>query len=695
MAWPGPAPTWRRLAEGATIGAAAALALMAAEMGTSLLLGSTFPLRAWAFHVRYLLPAFTVAGAVGALVVPISLLAAALVWLPALAYCVAIVSQDLPAGRTQPTTMRLAAVIASAAAIAAAARFTERRLARQRIGGVQAHLVRLILMLVVVAAAQAGGRLLHAGPPQAGLVLPLGVTVAAVLAVLALAPAAARLSPRVAGAAAAAVLAAVAVPAAWQAGRPPPGTLRDGAQASPPTLATDTSPNVVLIVLDAVRASSLSCYGYERRTTPRLDAFAAGAVRFASATTVSTWSVPTHASLFTGLSAPEHGAGSAQRDARTGLPRPAALDARFVTLAETLAGRGYATAGVSANPLVAPALGLAQGFRFFDVRPSPRAITPRYRTLLQRVQGLLPRAFLAEPLRSTFPSAVRSAEEITDQALAWLGRRPRGQPFLLFLNYMDAHTPFVPRPGFTGRWPGRSPRLRPYGLHDTADIMAGRRPLTPEESSHLRALYDDALSYLDDQVGRLLEALDAQPDRDRTWIVVTADHGEQLGEHGRLGHDCVLYPEVMRVPLIVRYPPGSAEAARNGGVDGRPVQLTDVAPMLAGGSLAPRRDGRAGGRAMVAAVDCFCWRDHPLFHGRAAQAVIDDGLYYLDEQGRAPVLLDVSDPSRSVVAARPDESRRMAQELDRWRAGLVAPSVPAVGGDAAREEALAALGYVQ
>jgi hypothetical protein len=145
----------------------------------------------------------------------------------------------------------------------------------------------------------------------------------------------------------------------------------------------------------------------------------------------------------------------------------------------------------------------------------------------------------------------------------------------------------------------------------------------------------------------------------------------------------------------VRYPPGSAEAARNGGVDGRPVQLTDVAPMLAGGPLAPRRDGPGGGRPMVAAVDCFCWRDHPLFHGRAAQAVIEDGLYYLDEQGRAPVLLDVSDPSRSVLAARPDESRRMAQELDRWRAGLAAASVPAVGGDAAREEALAALGYVQ
>jgi arylsulfatase A-like enzyme len=695
MAWPGPAPTWRCLAEGASIGAGAAAALMAGEVGTGLLLGAPFPPLAWAFHALYLVPGFTVAGAVGALFVRLSVVAAGLVWVPALAYCVAILRQDLPVVRALAAPARLAALLGSAAVIAAAAWLTERTLARRHVGAVQAHLLRLALIPVMVAAAQAAGRLVDTRPVPAVLLLPVAVAAAAILAQGALAPLAARISVRTAGAATAALLAAVALSAAWNAGRPPPGTLRDGPQVPAPAAGAAAPPNVVLIVLDAVRASSLSCYGYERRTTPRIDAFAAGAVRFASATTVSTWSVPTHASLFTGLSAPQHGAGTAQRDARTGLPRPAALDDRFVTLAEALSRRGYATAGVSANPLVAPALGLAQGFRFFDVRPSPRAITPRYRTLLQRAQGLLPRAFLAEPLRSMFPSAVRSAEEITDQALAWLGRRPRGQPFLLFLNYMDAHTPFVPRPGFSGRWPGRSRRLPTYGLPGTADVMAGRRSLTAEESSHLRALYDDAVSYLDHHVGRLLAALDGEADRDNTWIVVTADHGEQLGEHGRLGHDCVLYPEVMRVPLIVRYPRGSAEAARHGASEGRPVQLTEVAPMLAGGSLGPRRGGPGDVRAMMAAVDCYCWRDHPQFHGRAARAVVEDGLYYLEEEGRPPVLFDVSDPGRPVVAARPDDARRLAQDLERWRAGLAVPSLAAVGGAAEREEALSALGYVQ
>jgi hypothetical protein len=122
--------------------------------------------------------------------------------------------------------------------------------------------------------------------------------------------------------------------------------------------------------------------------------------------------------------------------AGTALALIAAEVATGMALGAPFPPRAWAFHALYLFPLVAPALGLAQGFRFLDVRPSPRALTPRYRTLLQRVQGLLPRALLAEPLRATFPSAVRSAEEITDRALDWLGRRPRGQPYLLFSNYM-------------------------------------------------------------------------------------------------------------------------------------------------------------------------------------------------------------------------------------------------------------------
>jgi arylsulfatase A-like enzyme len=699
MAWPGPAPTWKRIAAGAAAGVATAIGLVAAEVGTSLLLDAPLPPRVWAFLALYCVPAFAIAGALGALLFPLPQVGAVLVWLPALAYCVSIVDQDLLSGLARVPGLRLAVVLASVAAIAAAARVTEWALARCGAAPVPAQLLRMAQLFAVVAAAQVAARVLR-GAPAAAFVLPVAVAAAAVLAVTVTAPLLTRLSARAAATAGAVALGVIALAGGWRAALPAPGSLRDQAQPAPLSPDAAPAPSVVLIVLDAARASSLSCYGYERRTTPHLDAFAAAAVRFAAATTVSPWSVPSHASLFTGLFAPEHGAGSAQRDPRTGRLRPAPLDAGLVTLAEALAERGYATAGISANPLVAPHTRLSQGFRYFDVRPSPRALTPRYRTLLQRAQSLLPAPLLAGPLRSTFPSATRSAAEITDSAVGWLDRRPSGQPYLLFLNYMDAHTPFVDRPGFTGRWPGRSPRLPSYGLPAAAWIMSGERPLSGEESSHLRALYDDALSYLDHHLGRLLAVLDAQPDRDRTWIIVTADHGEQLGEHQRLGHDCLLSQQVMHVPLVMRYPRGSVEASRHGTVEDRPLQLTDLAPAIltAARTSAPRPEPPSIRRPMVASVDCFCWPEHPKFHGLAGQAVILDGLKYVDEQGRGPALFDlVADPeeTRNLAAARPDDAGRLAVELQRWRAGLRAPPATAYTGDAFLEEALRALGYIR
>jgi arylsulfatase A-like enzyme len=694
-----PTRRWGRLAAGAAAGAATAVALVTAEVATGLLLGSGLPPRAWAFLALYWVPSFAVAGAVSGLFLSLEAATAALVWAPSAVYCAAVASQDLLSGRPRLTPLRIAAVLFSAVVVAAAAWATERVLARRQLAPLTGLVLRMALLLSIVAVLQLTGRALRGAPGAAAFAPPAAAAAAGVLAALALAPAARRLSARRACAAAAMVAGAVALLAVWQSRRPAPGALRDDPQPAAAGAGTSIPPRVVLIVLDAVRASSLSCYGYERRTTPHLDALAARGVLFTTATTVSPWSLPSHASIFTGLFAPEHGAGAPQRDATTGRFIPAPLDGSFVTLAEALAERGYATAGVSANPLVAWHTNLAQGFRHYDVRRSSRLLAGPP-TLLQRVQGLLPRAVLADPLLRAFPSAFRSAEEITDAALAWLARRPPGQPYLLFLNYMDAHTPFVSRPGWSGRWPGRSPRLPSFGLGDIEPVMAGRRLYTGEETDHIRALYDDALSYLDHHLGRLLAALDAQGDRDHTWIIITADHGEALGEHQRLGHDCVLYQQVLHVPLIMRYPRGSPGAARHGSRDERPLQLTSLAPaILQAAGTAALRAGAPGPRgAMAASVECVCWHDHPRFHGPAAYALVRDGLKYLDEEGRPPALFDLAaDPgeARNLAEARAEDARRLGRELDSWRASLSAPAAPAATGHAAREEALRALGYVQ
>jgi arylsulfatase A-like enzyme len=688
-----------RLAVGAAAGAATGLALVTAEAGSSLLAHSALPARAWAFLAAYCVPALAIGGTLLALALTAERATSALVWMSCAAYCTAVASQDLIGGRSRVAPLRIAALLVSAVAAAAAAWAAERVVERRGPGRVPGLVLRMALLLPIVALVQLGGRALHGAPKEAALALPVAVAAGGVMAAVLLAPLAARTAALPAAGGAAALAAVIALASAAQAAGPGRGALRDQTQPAPPPAAAPL-PNVVLIVLDTVRASSLSSYGYQRRTTPHLDAFAAGAVRFSTATTVSSWSVPAHASLFTGLFAPEHGAGLSLRDASRRLERPAPLDARLETLAERLGERGYATAGISANLLLAPHMNLTQGFRYLDVRASPLALKPGYRTLLLRAEGLLPAALLADPVLATFPTTFRSAEEITDAAQGWLARRPSGQPYLLFLNYMDAHTPFVRRPGFSGRWPGRSPRLPAFGLPDAEAVMSGRRQITAEETAHIRALYDDALGYLDHHLHRLLRTLDAQPDRDRTWIIVTADHGEMLGEHQRLGHDCVFFQEVLHVPLIMRYPASAPEAARHGSVDHRPVQITDLAPAIvaAAGGPAPREAPSHRG-VMVATVDCFCWQSHVRFHGPAGQSLAMGGLKYVEEERRAPVLFDLAaDPqeTRNLAAARPDDARRLGLELERWRAGLAAPPSPAPAArDAAREEALRALGYVK
>jgi arylsulfatase A-like enzyme len=462
------------------------------------------------------------------------------------------------------------------------------------------------------------------------------------------------------------------------------------------------TPNVVLIVLDAVGASSLSAYGYPRRTTPRLDSFAADAVRYTRATTVSPWSVPSHASLFTGLIPDEHGAGRALRDGEGPL-RPAPLPGALRTLAEALSQRGHATAAISANPLVAPAMNLAQGFRHFDARPSPKSPSVGYTPLIVRLKAVLPAALVAEPLMAFFPSAYRSAEEITDSAIAWLEARDHAQPYFLFLNYMDAHTPYVPRAGFRDRFPGRSPRLPSFGLPTAPEIQSGLRPIAPDERAHLRALYDSSIAYLDHEVGRLLDHLLQQKDNERTWIIVTSDHGEALGEHGRLGHDCILYQEVLAVPLIVRSPrvpgPWAVDAAER--VDTRPIQTIDVARrlfrVLDASESGPRPEGHEGPR--LASVDCYCAADHPRHHGSSAAAFYSGTLKYIEEQGRNPLLFDLEvDPGelQDLAASRTDRLAALRQELDHLRRSIRAEAPwPSEGDERRREDALRALGYVQ
>ncbi len=320
-----------------------------------------------------------------------------------------------------------------------------------------------------------------------------------------------------------------------------------------------TSPNIVLIVLDAVRRDHLSAYGYWRQTTPYIDSLAASGVRFERAYATSCWTLPSHASLFTGLYPSQHGV-----DLDTG-----PLDGRHTTLAAWLGQHGYETVCLSCNGFVGGAGSrLRQGFqRSVDVE----ALRGSRRSLPAKVVRALHGRWRRYTRRD------RGARQATDLACRWLRQRNPSQPFFLFLNYMECHLPYGLRSRERYHFLRTNERARADRVpQDPFAVMAGRQTLSTLDVDDLQALYDGGLRYLDAQVAQLDACLQESGQRENTLVVITADHGESFGEHGLFYHQYGLYEHLLAVPLIMRLPGGRLA----GTVRTQPVQLVDVFPTV-------------------------------------------------------------------------------------------------------------------
>jgi arylsulfatase A-like enzyme len=474
----------------------------------------------------------------------------------------------------------------------------------------------------------------------------------------------------------------------------PAGFLRTEAGRAPtPDGGGKGRPNVVLVVLDTVGAADLSCYGNPRPTSPNLDAFARRATLYERCLAPAPWSLPSHASLFTGLFPSQHRADFEL----SGPPcRPRALDPRLETLASHAARRGYATAAFVANDVTFdPIFGLDRGFAHLDARSYASAVVLRVEPLLRRIEGRLPYWAASDVRIRWFGRAWRSADEIVDAALGWLkDRRPTDSPYFLFLNFMDAHTPYAPPAGAREVGVDRSEALPLSGRPSARS----RQPLTATESRHVRALHEAAVSRLDAGLGRLLAFLEAQPDWSSTWVVVTSDHGESLSEGRTFGHSCeTLSQEVLHVPLIVR-DPRADEAGRR---DGRPVQLVDVAPALLE-AIASAPSGGAGGLVesarspLLALAACNC---PPGVETGLSEAIIEDEYKYVRIGERPARLYDLAQDPREAIdlaAQQPERLERLRAALARAKQSLppmleACASCGAEGG----EQALRTLGYVR
>ncbi len=349
-----------------------------------------------------------------------------------------------------------------------------------------------------------------------------------------------------------------------------------GAAACGPTAAPReaTGVNVLLISLDSTRRDMLSAYGRsskyapDRPTTPNIDALARDGVLFEDAYSTTSWTLPSHMSIFTGLPELVH---AVELD-------PQRLSASVMTFPEILSRAGYRTAGFYSGPYLDPRHGFGRGFDTYSAcyGNALAAATKRAAELRRRLEeGDVGSAQEARELQRRLGETEVEIEagshrdvssaNVTEGALQALEEMASAQePFFVFAHYFDPHYDYVPPPphdtafdpDYSGTVDGKdfywSPRISLFD-ESSSDQRRVRR-INDRDLEHVFSLYDGELEWTDVQVGRLLHKLEELGLADDTLVIVTSDHGDEFFEHGAIGHRRTLYEEVVQVPLILTLP---------------------------------------------------------------------------------------------------------------------------------------------
>jgi arylsulfatase A-like enzyme len=425
-------------------------------------------------------------------------------------------------------------------------------------------------------------------------------------------------------------------------------------------------PNIVLIVLDTVRADRFSCRADGPVPMPRIAALCKRGVFFERVSSTSSWTLPSHASIFTGLYPVRHGA----------TQEHTLLDETAPTLAELLGANGYRTFGVSANPVVGIKSGLARGFDSFDEtwrgRHRPGPAKGRKHPNLRAIDQLL---------------------EVRDQTL----------PFFLFVNFIEAHAPNAPPPRFipaaaSGRAnAGRRVLIR---LHDAESYYLDPQSISSADLALLSDLYDGEIAHLDALVGQLVDRLEADGALANSVLIVTSDHGENFGDHGHFRHVFSLYGSTVRVPLLVVLPDGAHAGERRS----EPVALVDLFATILGAAGVPTpadvalsrdlfaADAEDAGRPVVAeyyypaqALTLFgddateVHRDRLGRYLRRLRSIESNGLRYIWSSDGRHELYDVAaDPAEEHdLAGDPRFAARERELRERLEAFVASASEPA------------------
>jgi arylsulfatase A-like enzyme len=332
-----------------------------------------------------------------------------------------------------------------------------------------------------------------------------------------------------------------------------------------------TGPNILLVIMDSARADHFSLYGYRVKTSPFLERLAAESTVFDNAIAASSWTLPSHATIFTGLSPGRHNTHAEHFW----------LDDRYPTLAGMLGDAGYQTVVFSNNDYVSQDTNLVKGFQRFwykgrwadDARYSVPSLGRAADLLLQSFSsaweaGVSMRLAKNPAAYVDYPSAA-----VTNRAIEeWLEKeRDAQRPFFLSVTYMDVHFPYNPSDEIAKLFLDEAALGRSYALRLRRppidyDLDVSKGHYSPDELRIINALYDADVRSMDGELEKLCAKLQALGLYNRTAIIITSDHGEYLGTHNRFAHGLGLNEEVLHVPLLARYPGVFAAGARVGTV---------------------------------------------------------------------------------------------------------------------------------
>jgi arylsulfatase A-like enzyme len=306
-------------------------------------------------------------------------------------------------------------------------------------------------------------------------------------------------------------------------------------------------PNIFLLTVESLRPDHMGSYTGERDTTPNLDAFARESVVYEDAHSVTSWTLASHASMFTGLYPTAHGAVESR----------SRLDGEIATLADLLAQHGYQTAGFASGPYLARRHNLSQGFEYYDDSPATVG-----------TQG----GAHDDVTNPSLESAI--IHFLFDRRYKVFDRyRDPERPLFLFAYYWDPHYDYIPPPPFNTMFVEEGAERIGVRGYESSGLVTSK--ISPAELSYVLSQYDGEIRFTDFYLGRFFEVLKKAGLWENSVVIVTSDHGEEFFDHGKKGHKNSLYSESVHVPLIIKHP----RSARTGR-DSRLVSLVDLFPTI-------------------------------------------------------------------------------------------------------------------